>query len=89
MELKELLKESFSQLIDKYDIKPVAKSKRIFSFYTLDDVPHTIKEQVKLEVEKIANQMKRKSFDIDHPVITSDRDGNWIIKGGIWTIRIL
>lgn len=88
MELNNILKESFWELQTTIGIKPVAKSKRIFTFYTPDDVNHRVKDGVKIECQKIVESLGRKSFQIDHPVIYS-KDDVWFIKGGIWTIRIM
>ena len=88
MELQTLLGESFLKLELEIGIKPVAKSKRVISFFTIDDVSHSVKDEVTIECQKIAKSMGRKSFQIDHPVIYS-KDDVWFIKGGIWSIRIL
>lgn len=88
MELPLLLKESFLKLELEIGIKPVAKSKRVISFFTIDDVSHSVKDEVKIECQKIVESMGRKSFQIDHPLIYS-KDDVWFIKGGIWSIRIL
>lgn len=88
MELSCLLQESFLQLELEIGIKPVAKSKRVISFFTIDDVSYSVKDRVTIECQKIVESMGRKSFQIDHPHIYS-KDDVWYIRGGIWSIRIL
>lgn len=82
-----LVKETFQDLVDKYDIKIDMISKMKFNLWTLNDLPHSIKEDIKLRLQTITNCIGRKRFELDHPRIVEKSDGLKII-GGIWYVRI-
>jgi len=84
---EQLLKETFSDLVEKYDLRLDIKSKMKFNIYSLDDLPHDVKADISLKVKTITESIGRKRFDIDHPLI-ENRNDKLTIRSGIWSIRI-
>jgi hypothetical protein len=89
MELKDLIRESFTGLDTDWGIEPKLKSKRVITFFILEDVSHDLKLEVQKRCEVICKKMGRKSFLINHPLIKTGGSGDWIIQGGLWQINIL
>lgn len=83
----DLLNETFQDLVEKYDIKLDIKSKMRFNIYSIDDLPAEIKLDINIRMKSICEGLGRKRFDIDHPLMIR-RGDKYIIKGGIWSIRI-
>lgn len=84
---EQLLNETLSDLVDKYELTLDIKSKMRFNIYSIDDLPAEIKVDINNRVRSICEGIGRKRFDIEHPLIIRKGDKD-IIKGGIWSIRI-
>lgn len=81
---QQLLDGTIGPLFEKYDAKVVLKSKRVFSILSIDDVPYSLKLELKPKLQELTELIGRKNYIIDNPNMIGET-----IKGGIWLIRIL
>lgn len=85
---EDLLNDIFSEVVNSYGAKLDIKSKRRFNIYILDDVPHDLKQDIKLRIEALVKCIGRSKYELDHPLIFKKGELT-LIKSGIWSIRIL
>lgn len=84
---EQLVRETFEDLVEKYDFKIDFISKMKFNLWTLDDVPFELKQDIMNRVQVISNCIGRKRFQVDNPRVYKKDDVIKIV-GGIWSIRI-
>jgi hypothetical protein len=84
---QDLVRDTFSDLITKYDLRLDFKSKMKFNIYSIEDLPLEIKEDIKNRLQTITECIGRTRYDLDHPIIFVLHDKK-LIRGGIWSVRI-
>ena len=84
---QDLVRDTFSDLVTKYDLRLDFKSKMRFNIYSIEDLPFEIKEDIKNRLQNITECIGRKRYDLDHPIIFVLHDKK-LIRGGIWSVRI-